>query len=892
MSTLTREEVVGPYAIIRPLGAGGMGEVFLAYDASLERHIAIKLLPRDVADDPALIARLRREARLASSLNHPNIVTIYSIDETADSVYLAMEYVEGRTLRDLLGSGPLPLKKTLQIAAQVAEGLAAAHKRGLVHRDLKPENVMITTEGVVKILDFGLAKSIPLEETGDSSHTLSREGAIAGTLSYMSPEQARGHALDFRSDQFGFGAILYEMLSGTKPFVADSAIETLFLIARDDPAPLSTVAPSTPPPLRWIVERCLGKDPEERYASTYDLARDLRDVRDHLSEATVTAPITPLPALPAQERRKHLLPLAAALLLTVGLAAGFLASHWLRRPAPPAIPSFSYVTYSGLDYSPAVAPDGKTIAFSSFRDGTSRIWLKQIAGGSEAALTTGPADDFPRFSPDGASVLFVRGNPGGSPNLFRIPVVGGEARKLVDNASTGDWSADGKRLAFVRPAGSQPNLLGSLYVAGADGTNPRLLAAFTDMTINHPRWSPDGRSIAVVGARGRAVANIAIIDVETRRIRQLALHSKAGEVSSVVWSRDSSELIYARAESVEAVVGSPARIYRHDVKNDEPHAIAWAPNNGLILDRLGNGELVFDARSPSDNLLEINLKKGAEGQKWLTRGNSSDRQPVYSPDGKSIVFSSNRSGNLDLWRLSPETGVVQRITEDTAEDWDPGFTGDGKIIWSSGRSGNLEIWIAEGDGSNARQLSNDGVDAENPVSTPDGKWVIYNSFHPEKRGVWKVPVGGGSAVQVVSGRTAIPEVSPDGQYVAYLADGRTPQAQLRVARLADGKDTGFSVPVRARRRTSAILGRSRWMPGSNAIAYLAQDEEGINGVFVQDFEPGRDTAASRRKLGGFDRYRATESFGISPDGERMTIAGWEQLFSIMAVKGLPRFEEP
>ncbi len=887
MSTMPRDEVVGPYVVIRPLGAGGMGEVLLAYDASLERHIALKLLPREVSADAALMNRLRREARLASSLNHPNIVTIYSIDESEQTVYMAMEYVEGRTLRELL-SGSLPIKKVLQIGVQVAEGLAAAHKRGLVHRDLKPENVMITPEGVVKILDFGLAKSFSLGEHGpDSAHTISKEGVIAGTLSYMSPEQARGQELEFRSDQFAFGVMLYEMLSGGKPFVADSAIETLFMIARDDPPALSSVAPQVPPPLRWIVERCLAKEPEERYASTHDLARDLRDVRDHLSEASITSQVLPLPS-PRPQRSRRLLGLAAVLLLTLGLGGGVVASRWLRRPEPPVIPSFSYLTYSGLDYSPAVSPDGKTIAFSSLRDGKLRIWLKQVTGGSEASLTEGPADDFPRFSHDGTSILFVRGRV--RPDVFRIPLVGGEARKLVDNATTADWSADGTRLAFIRP-GTLPGPLGSLYVAGADGSNPRLVASFKDMTVQHPRWSPDGRSIAVVGARGRAVSNIAIVDVGTAQVRPLALDAKAGEVSSVVWSRDATAVIYSRAESVEAVVGSPARVFRHDVNEDRAEAIAWAPNNALILDRLGSGELVFDARSPSDNLREIPLGQPATGAKWLTRGNSSDRQPVYSPDGKSIVFSSNRSGNLDLWRLLPDTGVVHRITDDAAEDWDPGFTADGRIIWSSGRSGNLEIWMAEGDGSNARRISQDGFDAENPVATPDGKWIVYNSFHPEKRGVWRVKTDGTGTTQIVSGRTALPEVSPDGQYVVYLADGRTANSALRITRLSDAKDMGFSIPLRASRRTSAILGRTRWLPRSHSIAFLAQDEEGVNGVFVQDFEPGRDTAATRRKLGGFDSYRATESFGISPDGERMTIAGWEQLFSIMTVKGLPRLEE-
>jgi len=227
------------------------------------------------------------------------------------------------------------------------------------------------------------------------------------------------------------------------------------------------------------------------------------------------------------------------------------------------------------------------------------------------------------------------------------------------------------------------------------------------------------------------------------------------------------------------------------------------------------------------------------------------------------------------------------VTDDAAEDWDPAFTADGKrILWSSGRSGKLEIWIASADGSDAKQISHDGYDAENPSSTADG-WVIYNSFHPKKEGVWKVREDGTQATQIVAGRVSLPEVSPDGQYVAYLADGRTANQALRVARVSDGKDMGFRLQIRATRRTGAILGRVRWMPDSKAIAYLGQDEEGVNGVFVQDFVPFADTEKTRRPLGGFDRERATESFGIAPDGKTLTVAGWEQLFSIFSIEGVP-----
>ena len=882
MATAVSADCIGPYRTIRQLGAGGMGEVFLAHDEELGRNIAIKLLPQHLAADADHLARLRNEARSASSLNHPNIVTIYEIGRDTARAFMAMEYVEGQTLRELLRGGAIPVRKALQIAAQLADGLAAAHKRGLVHRDLKPENIMLTTEGVVKILDFGLAKSLERNDSG-----LSEPGTIVGTYAYMSPEQARAGDIDYRSDQFAFGSIVYEMLTGKRAFDGASGVETLFMVVRDEPAPLSVVAPFVPPPIRWIVDRCLSKDPEERYVSTRDLARDLQYMRDHFSETGVATPIREKESVGTKMRKRW--PVAAMLLLAI--AAGSLVTAWVRKPAPRVVTSERYLTYSGQDYSPAVSPDGKLIAFASNRDGTQKIWLKQVAGGSEVALTAG-LDDFPRFSPDSSEIIYIHtdaasaaaGLPG---SLWRVPVVGGEPRKLLDEVTSADYSPDGQRLAFTRTLVDNGLNTSAIFLANADGSNVRELARKDTVGAQHPRWSPDGRQLAVVAARGgRVVSSVILVDPESGATRALATPADAGEISSVVWTRDGGSLVYVRAESVEAVVGSSGQIVRHDVRTDVAEKVGWTSHNGVLLDVLADGKLVLDVRSPRDNLRELSLESAGAAERWVTRGNSSDRQPIYAPDGKSLLFSSNRSGNLDLWLVS-NGGIVKRVTDDAAEDWDPAFTPDGKkIIWSSGRSGNLEIWIANVDGTDAKQISKDGVDAENPSATADGQWIIYNSFNTAKAGIWKVRQDGTQATHLVKQRTALPEVSPDGQYVVYIANGRTLRVGLRVARVSDGQDMGFEIPLRNVRRTTAILGRARWMP-DNKIAFLGQDAEGVNGVFVQDFVPNKDTTATRRQLGGFDRERATESFGIAPDGKTLTVAGWEQLFSLFSIEGVP-----
>ena len=291
-STLSSGLKIGTYQILSPLGAGGMGEVYRARDSRLGREVAIKVLPGNVCPDRKRIERFQQEARSASALNHPNIVTIYELGEVGKTCYIAMELVEGVAVRDLLAAGPIPLAKVIEIATQVADGLAKAHEAGIVHRDLKPENLMVSRDGLVKILDFGLAKLAPSDSNDETRTRQTLPGAVVGTLEYMSPEQASGQVVDFRSDQFSFGSVLYEMLTGKSAFQRGSMAETLAAILRDQLAPLRALNSEAPAPLCWVVERCLDKRPEQRYASTRDLARDLLAMRERLTEVPVVRPVS------------------------------------------------------------------------------------------------------------------------------------------------------------------------------------------------------------------------------------------------------------------------------------------------------------------------------------------------------------------------------------------------------------------------------------------------------------------------------------------------------------------------------------------------------------------------------------------------------------------------
>lgn len=706
----------------------------------------------------------------------------------------------------------------------------------------------------------------------------------------MSPEQASGKSGDFRSDQFSFGAMLYEMVTGKRAFQRSTSVETLAAIISKEPEPILSLSPAAPAAIRWIIERCLAKDPEDRYASTRDLARDLQSIRDRLSEIVTSGNTNTLPAVSSSTKTNRSVLFAIATVLIVGALA---FAYFTTRTSPTNPPELHYLTYSGHDRSPAASPDGKAIAFASDRDGPSCIWLKQLNGRGEVALTSGP-DNYPRFSPDGSMLLFIRKEHLVS-SLYKVSVLGGEPRMLIQNVNSADWSPDGTQVVFIRIKTKKGDLSSTIGIANADGTNSKEISHFKELQLQHPRWSPDGKWIVARSIPfGQVTTPLFLISADGKEKREIAPPRALGWFSAAAWS-SSHTLIFTEPVSIVAGRSSTSgRVVEQDINSAKIKTLFWSLTLGNTLDIVSPGRLVLDAITVRENLHEVaSTGRGSElHNQWLTRGISSDRQPAYSPDGEWVIFSSNRSGNLDLWSVSTRDGSVRRITDDEAEDWDPAFTPDGKsILWSSSRGGHFEIWTANTDGSNARQITNDGADAENPTATPDGRWIVFTSYNPAKLGIWKIHPDGSGTTQILKGDSDLPEVSPDGQYVVYRDARADPSAFIRVLRLADNVVLPFMIKVRYTSRHEDLTigsgGRSRWMPDGRAIAFLDLNEKGIQGIFVQDFQPGIDTSSMRRPLLGFDRDAPTESFGISPDGLRITIAGLEAYSSLMVAEGVP-----
>ena len=778
--TLEPGSKLGPYQIIAPIGAGGMGEVFRARDTRLLRDVAVKVLPASFASDPERRARFEQEARAASALNHPNIITVLDIGDADGVSFIAMEYVEGKTLRELLAAGPLPSRKVLEIAEQLADGLAKAHSAGILHRDLKPDNVMVSKDGFVKILDFGLAKlgAAPVDGGSDletAARPATSPGAVMGTVGYMSPEQASGRAVDFRSDQFSLGAVLYEMVTGTRPFARKTSAETLVAIIREEPEDAAKLNPRSPAPLRWLIERCLEKDPEDRFSSTRDLARDLGSLREHLSESTASGDAH----ASAHVRPRSLRPAAwAALGLVAGL--GLAALAW-RPPAPPAAaPEFRRLTFRrGTVLSARFAPDGQTVVYSAAWDGQpSEIFAVRLDGPESRSLGLPPADVL-SVSPSGELAIClgrrVRWGFEGYGTLARVPLGGGSPREVLENVGDADWAPDGS-LAVARDTGLRRRLefpIGKVLYETAGW-------------ISHVRVAPDGRRVLFIDHpwRGDNIGAAAVIDDKGAR------KVLAPVAISVAWSTNGDGIWLEGGQFVDPAgrtrraLAAPGITTLYDVSKDgrqllgrvnwRREVVGFAPGEKTERnltwldwshpdDLSKNGRtLLFDEQNQLDRDGNYTVYlRATDGSPPVRLGVGSSIG--LSPDGKWALATLGSEGDFVL--LPTGAGEPRRLDKAGIKtqwaDWFP----DGKRLLVSGSEPGHgdRLYVRDLSSGNPRAVSPEGVTFFWHALAPDGRRAV--AVDPEGT-PWLYPIEGGEP-------QAVPGATREDVPIRWSADGRS-----------------------------------------------------------------------------------------------------------------------
>jgi eukaryotic-like serine/threonine-protein kinase len=795
---------LGAHEILAPLGAGGMGEVYRAKDTRLGREVAVKVLPAGLAGDAGRLRRFEQEARAVSALNHPHIVTLHEVGMSEHGPFLVLELVAGRTLRELLRAGALPIKRVLQLGAQIAEGLAKAHAAGIVHRDLKPENVMVSEDGFAKILDFGLAKLVwpdpeanaPGATQVDTLAGRTASGVILGTPGYLSPEQALGKQGDFRADHFALGALLYEMATGEPPFRRQSAAESLAAVIRDEPEPLRAKRPDLPPQLGWLVARCLAKDPVDRYAATRDLARDLADLRDHLSEVGRSDP-TPrtgarTPPRPGLVRTLRALGLAA--LVVAGVVVGVLLPS--PSSAPPAVAfgagSLAQITTDpGYEGEPTFSPDGRTIAYVSDRDGNFEIYLQQVSGGPAINLTRDDgADVQPAFSPDGREIAFVSTRTSSSDlfhaaaslpmvggDIWTMPALGGTPRRIVENGNFPSWSPDGSTLVYVHGTFRDTHLA---LVPAEGGTSRDLEIEETFLgRYFFPSFSQDGRWILYQnGGRIEVVAAVG------GRGRELAVGSHPA------WGPGSQSVIFTNGAPGKSrtLWQAPFALDRGELAGPaSPLTFGRGSDLGARIS-LDGRTIVFAAVEEALNLEELPFD-AESGRvlgppRELTSGTHHIAFFDVAPDGSALAYTENLGAGSQIWRLDPPAPPVQLTLEAGFTAAQPTWSPDGREIAFLRRSGDEvdvvpELWIMRADGGSPRRLA-DGIsrvawlaDAKRLVAQRGDQLMLFD-----------LATGGETPIEGARTRTLV-AVDAQSQWVVYQA-GESGGVDLAAVPLAGG----------------------------------------------------------------------------------------------------------
>jgi Tol biopolymer transport system component/tRNA A-37 threonylcarbamoyl transferase component Bud32 len=843
------ESSISHFQILEQIGQGGMGIVYRALDTRLNRAVAIKLLPPDILRDPERQARFAHEARAASALNHPNIITIYEIDRCPEGEFIAMEFVPGETLDAAIRRGPLLLADVLRFGLQGADALTAAHAAGIVHRDLKPANIMITPAGLVKILDFGIAKLIAPTESQHTAggeaptDTLTNalgEGHVVGTAPYMSPEHLVGKKVDARSDIFSFGAVLYEMATGRRAFNGENKVAMAAAVLATDPIAPSEIAAALPPELERIILRCLEKDPNRRYQSAAALKSALQDFRDALESGRTVA-------MAAAGRLRSRLGLGASILL--GIVAVLIVTWLVAQPDRRLRPSsiIRLTSDAGLSAHPALSPDGKFVVYASDRAGGGNLdlWLQQIGAGSPIRLTQGGDDNYdPDFSPDGTRIVYRSERDSGG--VYLISTLGGEPRLIGPEGRHPRFSPDGNRIAWwTGTVGGDREAAGAskIFVASLTGAPPvQLRPDFA--SARDPVWLGDGRHLLFAGQGpghtfGWWVTPIdggpAVPTGAYELCRGQGLNPKEGS-----WAARGTRLIFA------ATSGDSKNLWEIGFSSRDWHVTSGPKRLTFgtgheVQPSMAHGQVAFASLLDTVQvwMLPLNAAGFAAGEpEQVTRGAADNAQVSLSADGRMLAFISYRAGNYDIWSKDLPAGTEKPLLETRENEYYPTLSPDGSnIAWYVDRNRKRFTFTMSTAGGTPRQVCDDCGTISGWSADNTRLLYIYGLDRP-RRSIGLLDVAGGRKTQLLEHPDYSlyqPVFSPDDRWIAFYARLSPSLTRMYVAPYKEGAAPGRESWIAVTGGTSYDF-KPRWSHDGNRL-YFFSERDRFRCIWMQALDP-------------------------------------------------------
>jgi Tol biopolymer transport system component len=858
-------ETLGPYRVLEKLGEGGMGEVYRARDSRLNRDVAIKVLPASLAADAERLQRFTQEAQTAGALNHPNILAIYDRGSHEGQPYLVSELLQGETLRARLDAGPVPLSKAIDYVRQAAAGLGAAHASGITHRDIKPENVFITTEGRLKILDFGLAKALASSGArSDETRMDTTAGTILGTVGYMSPEQVRGMPADSRSDLFSLGVVLYELLTGRRPFAGDSAVQTMNAVLTEDPPDVFGAGRAISPALAQVVSHCLEKNPEERFQSARDLSFALQ-----AASGTTSATHAVTASRPSGPWMRTIVAVVGGLALAViAFLAGRMTGGGAASPAAPVV-SFQQVTdRAGVETSPTLSADGKTLVYVSYAGGTADLYSLRVGGRASVLLTPDTSSDEmePTFSPDGERIAFRSTRDGGG--IFVMNATGESVRRLTNYGFNPSWSPDGREIAvspiaftFATDHGGDRDQ--GLFVVDVSTERKRTVSAKADAL--QPSWSPHGHRIAYWGLRGNSGQR----DLWT--VAADGSEADAGGISvtedppldwSPTWSPDGRHLYFSSDRGGTMNLWRVAIDERSGRVLGEPEPVTTPSTwSGSIAFSRDGSRMAFASLDWRSTLLKVEFDPARETLVGAPTAVLKSMRPIrdheLSPDGQWVAYSES-SPQEDLLVARVDGREYRRLTDDRFRDRGPTWSPDGqRIAFYSDRADSYETWLIRPDGSGLERVTAFNR-ANFSVWSPDGRRLAISG------------VGLGAMFVIDSSARGAPMPAPETRTV----DGRTfwPFSWSRKDELAGTLTAADGVASRL--AVYSLSSRTFHMvPGADATSWQVPVWSGDGRIIVRDgrgISLMRTDTGARRLLVSVGGYAIGRSLGMSRDGRWIT----------------------